>query len=114
MKKWLPALSVASVLVVAPIVLGWWDLTIGGWILGRKAVQRDWDRGYRKSRIVIGGAVIQPGVDGRMLTEVVPSLTVIGGLVCPKGVREAYGKNLKVIGGLGLRDDHPESQPPSV
>lgn len=90
-------------LIVTPILLGY-DVTIGGWILSKEALEREHLRGYRRPRIVVGGGVMAEGIDGRTLTEVVPSLIVIGGLVAPKDIGRAYGKNLKVIGGVSFRE----------
>jgi hypothetical protein len=102
MKKLLWIAAGLAAMIGASVLLGY-DLTIGGLVLGRKEIERQHQRGYRKNRLVVGGAVIGADVDARKLLEVVPRLIVLGGLVAPKQVVEEYEDNLKVFGGMSTR-----------
>jgi hypothetical protein len=102
------AVSVAG--MIAMLQLLGYDVTVGGHVLSRDMLERQHQRGYRKSRIVVGGCTISRDVDARMLTEVIPSLFVVGGIVAPKAVAEAYGSDLKVIGGAMFRDSPLSSE----
>jgi len=92
---WIVAIS--GGLLAIPHLLGY-DVTVGGLVVGQEGLERQHKRGYRRSRIVLGGCVISKNIDVRMLTEVIPSLIVCGGLVAPKSIIDAYGPDLKIIG----------------
>lgn len=105
---WILAAIVGAVGILR--VLGC-DTTIGGYTLNQPALAQLHKRGYRRSRIVIGGCVINRDIDARMLTEVIPSLIVCGGLVGPTAMSDAYGTKLISIGGATFTGpSHPASR----
>ena len=109
MKKLLWGAIILGGLTAIPLLLGY-GLTIGGYVLDQAKLEKLHQRGYRRPRIVIGGCVIARDVDVRMLMEVIPTLYVVGGLVGPKALAEAYGDGLKVVGGADVSDPNQSSE----
>lgn len=109
MKKLLWGTIILCGLTAIPLLLGY-GLTIGGFVLDQAELEKLHERGYRRPRIVIGGCVIARDINLRMLSEVIPTLYVVGGLVGPKALKDAYGDGLKVIGGADLSDPNRSSE----
>lgn len=101
--KWLLRLLVFVGALVALLRLLGFDTLFGGLVINHGDLESLRDRGYRRSRLIVGGCVVGDDVDPELFVRLMPAMVVVGGFVGPVALGDAYGDRLKVIGGVTMR-----------